>query len=284
MTIEDGLVTSYGTNGLGEGVTTQYQTECNSGGSSISFVNSKGQHASIILTKAIGSQAAGIKYTVWEAAAGVTSGGDGTGVIGGGSAAGRVDKKVYSTRLPAVTQTDSALTVLTARQSKDLDIRTSTPKICTALTTSVLLVNPGRCVVRIIDEDTKRVIRTMRTTVKKSEVEQGTTLTTDEPIMFKQANVRLSKTALAQVAELAEAAKSASRVVVIGHSAALGEVSQYSFAISRNRANAVKAALIKAGVKAPIEIVALSYNQPETTKKTEAAQAKNRRAEVFIFP
>jgi outer membrane protein OmpA-like peptidoglycan-associated protein len=183
-----------------------------------------------------------------------------------------------------VTQSDSALTVLTARQAKDLDIRTSTPKICTALTTSVLLVNPGRCVVRIIDEDTKRVLRTMTTTVKKAEVEQGTTLTTDEPIMFKQAGFRLSKQAQAQVAELAEAAKTASRVVVIGHSAALGDVSQYSFAISRDRANAVRAALVKAGVKATIEVVALSYNQPETTKKTEAAQAKNRRAEVFIFP
>lgn len=284
MTVENGLVTSYGTNGLGEGDTTQYQTECNSGGTAISFMNAKGQHASIILTKAIGSQTAGIKYTVWEAAAGVTSGGDGAGVIGGGSAAGRVDKKVYSTSLPKATQADSALTVLTAKQAQDLDIRTSTPKICIALTTSVVMVNPGRCVVRIIDEDTKRVIRTMTTVVKKTEVEDGTTLTTDEPIYFRQASIRLSKNALAQVAELATAAKDAARVVVIGHSAAIGEVSQYSYAISRNRANAVKAALIKAGVKTPIEIVAMSYSQPEKTAKTEKAQALNRRAEVYIFP
>jgi outer membrane protein OmpA-like peptidoglycan-associated protein len=286
VNLESGLVTTYGTNGLGQGVTTQYSSADICGGSSgsLSFVNSKGQLASLEITRAISSQTAGLKYTVWNAAAGVTSGGDGSGVIGGGTPAARVDKKVYSTRLPAVTQPDSALTVLTAKQAKDLDIRTSTPKICIALTTSVLLVNPGRCVVRIIDEDTKRVLRTMTTTVKKAEVEQGTTLTTDEPIMFKQAGFRLSKQAQAQVAELAEAAKTASRVVVIGHSAALGDVSQYSFAISRDRANAVRAALVKAGVKATIEVVALSYNQPETTKKTEAAQAKNRRAEVFIFP
>ncbi len=284
MTVEDGLVTSYGTNGLGEGVTTQYQTECNSGGTTVSFMNAKGQHASIILTKAIGSQPAGIKYTVWEAAAGVTSGGDGAGVIGGASSAGRVDKKVYSTRLPKAAQPDSALQVITAKQARDLDIRTSTPRICVALTTSVLMVNPGRCIVRIIDEDTKRVIRTMSTLVKKAEVEEGTTLTTDEPIYFRQANVKLSKQARAQVKELAEAAKDAARVVVIGHSAALGDVSPYSFAISRNRANAVRAALIKAGVKAPIEIVAMAYSQPEKTAKNEKAQALNRRAEVFIFP
>ena len=284
MTVEEGLVTSYGTNGLGEGVTTQFQTECNSGGTSVSFINAKGQHASVILTKAIGSQTAGVKYIVWDAAQGVTSGGDGAGVIGGGSPASRVDKKVYSTKLPAAAQADSALTVLTSKQAQDLDIRTNTPRICVALTTSVLMVNPGRCVIRIIDEDTKKVIRTMTTIVKKTEVEEGTTLTTDEPIYFRQASVRLSKNALAQVAELAEAAKTAKRVVVIGHSAALGDVSEYSFAISRNRANAVRAALIKAGVKATIEIVAMSYTQPEKTAKTEAAQAKNRRVEVFIFP
>jgi outer membrane protein OmpA-like peptidoglycan-associated protein len=124
----------------------------------------------------------------------------------------------------------------------------------------------------------------MTTMVKKTEVEDGTTLTTDEPIYFRQANTRLSKNALAQVAELAAAAKDAARVVVIGHSAALGEVSEYSYAISRNRANAVKAALIKAGVKTPIEIVAMAYSQPEKTAKTEKAQALNRRAEVYIFP
>lgn len=285
MTVEDGLLTSYGTSGLGEGVTTQYTTECASmGGTGASFINSKGQHAQIILTKAIGSQVAGIKYIVWDAAKGVTSGGDGSGVIGGASSAGRIDKKVYSTKLPTATQADSALTVLTAKQAEDLDIRTNTPKICIALTTSVVMVNPGRCSVRIIDEDTKKVIRTMTTIVKKTEVEDGTTLTTDEPIYFRQANTRLSKNALAQVAELAAAAKDAARVVVIGHSAALGDVSQYSYAISRNRANAVKAALIKAGVKTPIEIVAMAYSQPEKTAKTEKAQALNRRAEVYIFP
>ena len=191
---------------------------------------------------------------------------------------------MYSTKLPTAAQPDSALTVLTATQAESLDIRSTTPKVCVALTTSVLLVNPGRCVVQIIDEDTRKVLRSMATTVKNKDVEVGTTLTTDEPIMFKQAMAKLSKQALAQIAELAEAAKDASRIVVIGHSAAIGEVSIYSYAISRERANVVKAALVKAGVKATIEVVALSYNQPEATKKTEAAQAKNRRAEVFIFP
>jgi outer membrane protein OmpA-like peptidoglycan-associated protein len=248
----------------------------------ITYINSEGRPATLRTLAAINSQTAALNYVLWDAAQGVVGGGDGT--VSAATAAGRVDKKVYSTKLPVATQADSALTVLTAKQAEDLDIRTNTPKICIALTTSVVMVNPGRCTVRIIDEDTKKVIRTMTTIVKKTEVEDGTTLTTDEPIYFRQASTRLSKNALAQVAELAEAAKDAARVVVIGHSAALGEVSQYSYAISRNRANAVKAALVKAGVKATIEIVAMSYSQPEKTAKTEKAQALNRRAEVYIFP
>jgi outer membrane protein OmpA-like peptidoglycan-associated protein len=287
FSLESGLLTSYGTNGLGASYTyeTNNTSNCSSGDTSLggtSYINSEGRPSRVGQLAAISSQTAGLAYVAWDAADGVIGGGDGT--ISAASAAGRVDKKVYSTKLPTAAQPDSALTVLTAKQAEDLDIRTSTPKICIALTTSVMMVNPGRCVVRIIDEDTKKVLRTMTTTVKKADVQEGTTLTTDEPIMFKQASIKLSKQAQAQVAELAEAAKTASRVVIIGHSASLGEVSAYSYAISRDRANAVKAALVKAGVKVAIEVVALSYNQPETTKKTEAAQAKNRRAEVFIFP
>ena len=289
LSFDTGLLTTYGTSGLGTAgsLSVSDNPNCDTSVAGTSYVDTTGRIGYVTSVAALGSQTAGYVGMKWDAAQGVTSGSDGD--VGVAQAAAtvatkRVDKKVYSTKLPTAAQPDSALTVLTAKQAKTLDIRTTTPKICVALTTSVLLVNPGRCVVQIIDEDTKKVLRSMTTTVKKKDVEVGTTLTTDEPIMFKQAITKLSKKALAQIAELAEAAKNARRVVVIGHSAAIGEISQYSYAISRNRANAVKAALVKAGVKATIEVVALSYSQPDATKKNEAAQAKNRRAEVFIFP
>ena len=287
LSFDTGLLTTYGTNGLGTAgsLSVANNPYCDTPVAGSSYVDTTGRMGYVTSVAALGSQTAGFIGMKWDAAQGVTSGSDGdVGVATSTGGAGRVDKKVYSTKLPTVVQPDSALTVLTAKQAKTLDIRSTTPKICVALTTSVLLVNPGRCVVQIIDEDTKKVLRSMATTVKKKDVEVGTTLTTDEPIMFKQAKTKLSQQALAQVAELAEAAKDARRVVVIGHSAAIGEVSKYSYAISRDRANAVKAALVKAGVKATIEVVAYSYNQPDATKKNEAAQAKNRRAEVFIFP
>ena len=190
---------------------------------------------------------------------------------------------MYSKKLPAAVQKNTALRVISTKDAKKLDIRTVTPKVCVGLTTSVLLVNSGRCSVQIIDQNTKAVVRSMRTTVTASKTRGGSVPTVASPVMFNQASAILNATGLAQVLKIAKAAKSASRVVVIGHAASLTNISEFRFAISRERARAVKAALIKAGVTATIEIVAQSDNQPTATEKTETAQAKNRRADVYIF-
>ena len=286
-----GYTATYGTNGVSDRVTysAPEKTICTflSGGSSVANTGNP---------RIAYTNGTSLFYTEWQRpsdATGGSEGGTGTGGYtkdtGGAPSSGessgttRTDKKIY-TKLPKAVQADTALKVLSAKDAQDLDIRTTTPRICVALTTSVLMVNNGRCIVRIVDEDTKKVLRTMTTTVKAAEVEAGSLLTTDEPIMFKMASAKLSKVAKDQITELAKAAENASRVVVIGHSASLGDVSEYSYAISRDRANAVRAALVKAGVKATIEIVTLSYSQPISTKKSETSQAKNRRAEVYIFP
>jgi len=195
----------------------------------------------------------------------------------------RIDTVVYAKKLPAAVQTNTALQVLSATDAKNLDIRTVTPKVCVGLTTSVLLVNSGRCSVQIIDQDTKAVVRSMSTTVKASDVRVGSVPTVASPVMFAQASAVLNAAGLAQVQKIAKAAKNASRVVVIGHAASLTNIAQFRFAISRERAAAVKAALIKAGVTATIEIVAQSDNQPVKTAKTASAQGNNRRADVYIF-
>jgi outer membrane protein OmpA-like peptidoglycan-associated protein len=294
LSYTSGYTATYGTNGVSERVTynAPEKSVCSfaTGGSSVATTGNP---------RVAYSNGTDLLYTEWQRpsdATGGSEGGTGTGGYtkdtggapslgesAGATAATRTDKKIY-TKLPKAVQADTALKVLSAKDAQDLDIRTTTPRICVALTTSVLMVNNGRCIVRIIDEDTKKVLRTMTTTVKAAEVEAGSLLTTDEPIMFKMASARLSKAAQVQITELAKAAENASRVAVIGHSASLGDVSAYSYAISRDRANAVRAALVKAGVKAAIEVVTLSYSQPISIKKSETSQAKNRRAEVYIFP
>ena len=291
LSYANGYTATFGTNGVSDRVTFNAPEKaiCTflSGGSSVANTGSP---------RIAYTNGTSLFYTEWQRPSDATGGSDGGTGTGGytkdtggapssGESSGttRTDKKIY-TKLPKAVQADTALKVLSAKDAQDLDIRTTTPRICVALTTSVLMVNNGRCIVRIVDEDTKKVLRTMTTTVKAAEVEAGSLLTTDEPIMFKMASAKLSKVAKDQITELAKAAENASRVVVIGHSASLGDVSEYSYAISRDRANAVRAALVKAGVKATIEIVTLSYSQPISTKKSETSQAKNRRAEVYIFP
>lgn len=288
MTLEDGLVTSYGTNGLGEGVTTQFSTECNSSGSGLSFITAKGQHAQLILTRAIGSQPAGIKYIVWDAAPGVLSGGDGSGVIGGASVDGRTDTKVYSRKLPAQVQTETTLNVLTKKMSRTQTLRSRTPKICVTLSQSVVMVKKGTCTIDIVDKASKNTVRTLSTKVRSAETEVGTTVTGEDPILFSRASTRLSATARTQVAEIAASASTAKRIILVGHAATLTEAQASNNFISLQRAARVKAALQvefkKAGVSVPISIVSLGSKAPLTTKTSESAQSRNRRVNVYIVP
>ena len=308
LSFDTGLITSYGTNGLSApGAFSRVEKGfCPGGGNaSSSYVDSAGRPGYLVNLAALGSQAAGLVQFRWDAATGVTGGGDGASAVDAAPTPtttvaptttttvapkttkpvtpSRIDSVVYSKKLPTAVQTNTALKVLSSKDAKKLDIRTVTPKVCVALTTSVLLVNSGRCSVQIIDQDTKAVIRSLSTTVKSSEVRVGSVPTVASPVKFNQASAILNAAGKAQIQKIATAAKGARRVVVIGHAASLTNVAEYRFAISRERANAVKAALIKAGVTATIEIVAQSDNQPAKTKKTEASQAQNRRADVYIF-
>ena len=313
LSFDSGLLTTYGTSGLGAAgsFSVAENAPCAGTSAGTSYVDATGRTGYVTNVATLGSQTAGFLGFKWDAAQGVTSGSDGdigvaqvpttttttttttvapttTTTLAPVVAAvrvtpNRIDTVVYSKKLPAAVQKNTALKVLSKKDAANLDIRTITPKVCVALTTSILLVNSGRCSVQIIDEKTKAVVRSMRTTVKAADVRVGSVPTVASPVMFKQASAILNATGLAQVQKIAEAAKSASRVVVIGHAASLTNISEFRFAISRDRATAVKAALIKAGVTATIEIVAQSDNQPVKTKKTEASQAQNRRADVYIF-
>lgn len=300
------IVKTFGTSGLGD-ATTYLMSNADACGNigGATFVNAKGQPASLRMIPAQGSQALGMRYSVWETIAGVTGGGEGGTGTGGatkdtggaaftgekafsagvaaGAVAGRVDTKVYATA-PAKVQENSAVSVLTADQADDLDLVSTTPAVCVALTTTVVFTGTGKCNVRIIDEETRKVIRTFSTTVAKSEQVAGTVLTTDKPIYFRFVSSALTAKAKAQIAALAEKATGVGRILIVGHSASLYDNEISNKRIALNRAAAVKAALAKAGVKAPISIVSVGSADPVTKVKTETAQAKNRRVEIFFFP
>ena len=285
---ETGLLTTFGTNGLGDPLVVEDlgSDSCSSAGIvRSSFINSNGQHQYFAQLRAIGSQTAGLNMTTWERAEGVTGGGDGVGAVG---ATGRTDTKVYSRKLPVRTQVDTTLNVLTKKASKSQMLRTRTPKVCVNLTRSVVLVKIGTCRLEVIDKSTKRVLRRISTRVRSTDATVGTTVDSQDTIRFSRISTRLSASARAQIAELATTAAEAQRVILIGHTALLTEDTVSNNRIALQRAARVKAELKKqfkaAGVKVPISIVGVGSRAPLTTKKTEARQSTNRRVEVYLIP
>lgn len=309
------LVSTYGTSGLGSPATTLYDSaDFCSTWAGTNFVDSKGQPAAIRTRGAVGSQAAGQFLYTWETIAGATGGGEGGTGTGGATndtdgapfkgekpfvagqtddeeagdeasatIAGRVDTKVYRTA-PKKVRDNTALSLLNSKQARSTRLISTTPRVCSTLTTSVIVTGTGRCTVRVVDKKSGATIRTFSTRVVKTDQPAGTELSTNASIMFKQVSARLSKTATSQIKAMAETAKGAGRIVIVGHSASLYDNEISNKRISLNRAAAVKRALQKAGAKNPISIIAMGSRDPISTLKSEKYQAKNRRVEVFFFP
>jgi outer membrane protein OmpA-like peptidoglycan-associated protein len=289
LTPDNGLVTSFGTNGLGEPVTIVIPagSSCDTATLSVQYITSKGQHALFAATELVGSQPSGLMLARFGTAPGVTGGGDGAGEVVGASS-GRTDTKVYSRKLPVRTQVDTTLNVLTKKASRTQMLRTRTPKVCVALTQSVVLVKTGTCRVQIVDRATRNVVRSLSTRVRSTDATVGTTVNGQDAIRFSRVSTRLSASARAQIAELATTAAEAKRVILIGHTALLTENTVSNNRIALQRAARVKAELQKqftaAGVKVPISIVSVGSQAPISTKKSEARQSTNRRVEVYLVP
>lgn len=286
VSAESGLLTTYGDNGLGAPVRLEVPGDDFCGGSSsarISFINTQGQHVLFSQLRAIGSQTAGLASYTWPRADDVTGGGDGAGAVG---TTGRTDERVYSRKLPITSQVNTSLNVLTKKMSRTQMLRTRTPKVCVNLTKSVVLVKSGTCRLEVVNKSSNSVVRTLSTRVRTAESTVGTTVAPQDAIRFAQVSRRLSRTARTQITELAEAASEARRVIIVGHSAGLTENRVSNNRIALQRAAAVKARLKaefkKAGVKVPISIISVGPDAPVTTKKTNSAQARNRRVEIFI--
>lgn len=287
VTPDQGLVTTFGTNGIGEGVPIIYPIGSPCDSTLSQFISPRGQHTLLAVTSQSGSQPAGIMLARFGAAQGVTGGGDGSGEVAS-AATTRTDTKVYSRKLPTTSEVNTSLNVLTKKMSRTQMLRTRTPKVCVNLTTSVVLVNSGTCRLEVVNKSSNSVVRTLSTRVRTAESTVGTTVAPQDAIRFAQVSRRLSRTARTQITELAEAASEARRVIIVGHSAGLTENRVSNNRIALQRAAAVKSALQaefkKAGVKVPISITSVGPDAPATTKKTNSAQARNRRVEIFIVP
>ncbi|CAB4649140.1 unannotated protein [freshwater metagenome] len=289
----DGWATGFGTNGIGSRVTTTLPENWFALGRVVatgSTVNAQGEPQNLTLSQTSTS------LNIWGAIAGATGGGEGGTGLGGftrdtggapsagnnGSATGRIDTKVY-TRLPSTVQLNTAFTVLSPTQATTQTLTSNTGNTCAVSGSHVVAIATGRCNVTVTRKRDKKVLRTLRTTVNKEISTLGSEVTASNPITFSIASARLSSAARTQIAEIATSAANAKAIVVVGHAAALTE-SRFNFAISRKRADAVRRALRRANVAAPVTATARGTSQQISRKKTEAAQAQNRRVVVYLIP
>jgi outer membrane protein OmpA-like peptidoglycan-associated protein len=289
----EGWASGFGTNGIGARVTTTLpENWFSTGGITFtgSVVNLKGQPTVFLFGQT------SISYNVWTAIAGATGGGEGGSGLGGftrdtggapsaginGSATGRIDTKVY-TRLPSVVQINTAFTVLLPTRTATHTLTSNTGNTCVVSRSHVIAIGIGRCNVTVTRKADKKVLRILRTTVSKKISTLGSEVTVSDPISFSIASARLTSSARTKIAEIAASAANAKAVVVVGHAAALTE-SRFNFAISRKRSDAVRQALRRAKVAAPVTATARGTLQQISPKKTEAAQAQNRRVVVYLVP
>ena len=304
MSPTDGWATAYGTGGIGQRATTTLpENWFNNGGITATgfTVDSKGQPVGFIFTET------STTYNVWATITGATGGGEGGTGLGGftrdtggapsagqsgttgattntttGATTGRVDATVYA-RLPATVQVNTAFNVLSASAARAATLVSNTRTTCVVSGRQVIAVGTGRCTVVVNSKSDGTTLRTLRTRVTRTASTKGSQVTVGDPILFTQASARLSKKARTQIAAIAAAAAGAKSIVVVGHAAALTE-SPFNFAISRNRANAVRDALRRAKVKSPITVTWRGTLEQVSTTKTEVAQARNRRVVVYLVP
>ena len=102
-------------------------------------------------------------------------------------------------------------------------------------------------------------------------------------VYFDYDKYSLNETGKEQTAVTAEAIKKIQQtpIRIEGNADARGS-DEYNYALGLKRANAVKAALVNAGVTNKLEVVSYGEAKPECTEGTEDCFAKNRRVQFKI--
>jgi outer membrane protein OmpA-like peptidoglycan-associated protein len=198
------------------------------------------------------------------------------------STSGRIDTKVYS-QLPSTTEVNTALLAVSTAQATTSVMSSSTTATCVVVGRHVALVGTGGCVVNVRNKVSRASVRTLRTNVTTKSSKAGTQFVASKPIMFGKGSYSLTNTAAKQIRALTTRAKAARGVVVVGHATSIPNNSS-NFALSRKRVRSVSSLMEQLKVRTPLTLAAKGSSQLATKKKTEKAQAQNRRVIVYFIP
>jgi peptidoglycan-associated lipoprotein len=103
------------------------------------------------------------------------------------------------------------------------------------------------------------------------------------PIYFRFDNFSIGEGELEKVRKLAEDIRGSSQMVIIAGFTDSRGTEEYNRALGERRANAVRQALIRLGIKSDrVQTVSFGMERPADPGTGEAAWAKNRRAEIGL--
>lgn len=204
------------------------------------------------------------------------------------STSGGATTSTFSTTEVAATQTVmSALRLMTTAQAKKFFINPLTPKVCLGSASNLAFIGKGRCTVQILRRSNGSVVATRTTRVVEGTVTPSDIVVALAPptvVYFNGGTALVKNASKKDINALAPTARTASSVIVTGHSGNMGGESSNLVVLSQKRANAVRALLRGRGVSQTIAIWSFGATSPVTNSKSNAKQDLNRRAEIYLIP
>lgn len=176
---------------------------------------------------------------------------------------------------------------MTTAQAKKFFINPLTPKVCLGSASNLAFIGKGRCTVQILRRSNGSVVATRTTRVVEGTVTPSDIVVALAPptvVYFNGGTALVKNTSKRDINALAPTARTASSVIVTGHSGNMGGESSNLVVLSQKRANAVRALLRGRGVNQTIAIWSFGATSPVTSSKSNAKQDLNRRAEIYLIP
>ena len=207
----------------------------------------------------------------------------------------------YATAVPGITVTDakvyvvapqevagnSAISVLTPAQNKLMDVVSKTPSICLPNDEDLVFLNDGKCIADVVNVKTRKVLRTLRTTVVEDDIADlkvGNEIAILTPLYFFSGTTNFKDASLVRLGKLKSRINAAGSVLIAGHSGTLTGNTPENVKLSQQRAAATVKELKSRGAKGPFAIAAVGALDPASKGKSQADQDKNRRVVIVLIP
>lgn len=180
----------------------------------------------------------------------------------------------------------SAMQLMTSAQNKTYFTNSLTPTVCLGSDRFLVFLEQGQCRVQVIVRRNGRVSATIATRVVKGSESDTKEIAVAKPTVlnFRNGTNTLTPASVRRLNALMPKARAAKSILVTGHTGNLSGESSDLVTLSRRRATTVRSLLRGRGARQTIAIWSFGASDPVTTSKSAAAQARNRRAEVFLVP